>query len=402
MNNWNKLSIQQKSDLMRIYLENGISSLDTMKKHYNSFATGGHLYQDGGSDEPNFVGGATALKKNYDYALEHLAEKYPVTAEGPWHDYGIHNPSYSQRAHWNELYRMYNRVAQRPDYQYLNPTNILEYTPIVGDAIDVGNSIYDLQQGNTGLGLAGLGMLVLPNFIEKPLKKLGKNIGTIVKNVFTDYNDLYEDVQNSFIKQYNKYPAMFNNSPAKNPTPKVSVNPIGYYWNGPMNRSLNYKKWELDNYKKIPMYSIDNMNTVYIRPTTLTYPNDYYNGLAIHELTHTLQDLYSKKGALGTRIGDMEIVANPLNPAYNNGLSEFEKLASKWKRSPYEFQSEVNRFKHGFGIPLNKSYNDLSDLEQYYLKNMVNERFNLPQYALDLNFKTLSDGLYFNKGGELK
>lgn len=142
-----------------------------------------HTMQHGGyTNYPNFVGGATALKKNYDYELEHLAEKYPVTAEGPWYDYGINNPSASQKAHWNELSRMYNRVAQRPDYQYLNPTNILEYAPIVGDAIDAGRSLYDLQQGNIGLGLAGLGMLALPNFIEKPLKSVGKRIKGLLKN----------------------------------------------------------------------------------------------------------------------------------------------------------------------------------------------------------------------------
>jgi len=179
MDRWSQLSMSEKSDLMSLYIKNGISSLEEIKKHYNSYAEGGTVDDP---DESNFVGGATALKKNYDYALEHLAEKYPVTAEGPWHDYGIHNPSYSQRAHWNELSRMYNRVAQRPDYQYLNPTNILEYTPIVGDAIDAGNSIYNLQQGNTGLGLAGLGMLALPNIIEKPLKAGVKGVRKLFKN----------------------------------------------------------------------------------------------------------------------------------------------------------------------------------------------------------------------------
>ena len=169
---WNDLNMTQRNELIKLYLNNGISSLDKMKEHYNSYATGGSL--DEPPNEPIYVGGATAIKKNYDYALEHLADKYSITAEGPWHDYGIHNPSYSQRTNWKALSRMYNRVAQRPDYQYLNPTNILEYTPIVGDAIDTGNSIYNLQQGETGLGLVGLGTLILPNVIEKPLKTINK------------------------------------------------------------------------------------------------------------------------------------------------------------------------------------------------------------------------------------
>jgi len=149
----------------------------------NTFATGGHLYQDGGPNNPNFVGGATTLKKDYNYELEHLADKYAATESGPWHDYEIHNPSYSQRAHWNELSKMYNRVSERPNYQRLNPINIAEYTPIVGDAIDAGYSLYDLQQGNTGLGLAGLGTLILPNAIEKPLKTINKAAINLLDNI---------------------------------------------------------------------------------------------------------------------------------------------------------------------------------------------------------------------------
>ena len=39
--NWSDLSMSQRSELMQIYLKNGITSLDEMKKHYNSFAEGG-------------------------------------------------------------------------------------------------------------------------------------------------------------------------------------------------------------------------------------------------------------------------------------------------------------------------------------------------------------------------
>lgn len=39
--NWSDLSMSQRSDLMQIYLKNGITSLHDMKKHYNSFAEGG-------------------------------------------------------------------------------------------------------------------------------------------------------------------------------------------------------------------------------------------------------------------------------------------------------------------------------------------------------------------------
>lgn len=129
-----------------------------------------YLDNGGHPDDPIFVGGATKLKKNYDYNLEHFADKYAITAPGPWHDYGIHNPSVSQKNHWNELVKMKSNVANRPNYEILNPMHIAELAPIVGDAIDIGYSINDIQNGNIGIGIAGLGLAALPNVIERPLK----------------------------------------------------------------------------------------------------------------------------------------------------------------------------------------------------------------------------------------
>lgn len=54
MDRWSQLSMSEKSDLMSLYIRNGISSLEEIKKHYNSFADGGHLYQDGGPDDDKY------------------------------------------------------------------------------------------------------------------------------------------------------------------------------------------------------------------------------------------------------------------------------------------------------------------------------------------------------------
>lgn len=40
---WEDLSIKEKSDLMRLYISNGIMDLDTIKEHYNAFQDGGKL-----------------------------------------------------------------------------------------------------------------------------------------------------------------------------------------------------------------------------------------------------------------------------------------------------------------------------------------------------------------------
>ena len=40
---WNNLSMSERSELMKLYLKNGITSLSAMKENYNSYATGGAL-----------------------------------------------------------------------------------------------------------------------------------------------------------------------------------------------------------------------------------------------------------------------------------------------------------------------------------------------------------------------
>jgi hypothetical protein len=50
MNRWDELSLREKSQLLGIYASKGYNDLASIISHYNSFAAGGHLYQDGGDD----------------------------------------------------------------------------------------------------------------------------------------------------------------------------------------------------------------------------------------------------------------------------------------------------------------------------------------------------------------
>lgn len=84
------------------------------------------------------------------------------------------------KAHSRARVRLQSRVADRTDYKGLNPVNILEYTPVIGDALDAGNIINDTTNKNYLSAGIGAGMFLLPNIIEKPLKKL---IKPIVKDI---------------------------------------------------------------------------------------------------------------------------------------------------------------------------------------------------------------------------
>ena len=70
MNNkdrWSQLSMQQRADLIKLYVESGITNIGSMKKDYNSFDGGGPvepLYYDDTRIEPAVV---KAFKSNEDY-----------------------------------------------------------------------------------------------------------------------------------------------------------------------------------------------------------------------------------------------------------------------------------------------------------------------------------------------
>lgn len=40
MGNWNDLSIRERADLIRMYMDGGVLDLPSMRKHYNSLAEG--------------------------------------------------------------------------------------------------------------------------------------------------------------------------------------------------------------------------------------------------------------------------------------------------------------------------------------------------------------------------
>lgn len=42
---WNDLTMSQRSDLMKLYLKHDITSLDSMREHYNNFTTNGRIKQ---------------------------------------------------------------------------------------------------------------------------------------------------------------------------------------------------------------------------------------------------------------------------------------------------------------------------------------------------------------------
>lgn len=116
-NKWNELTMQQKADLMRLYVANGYTNLDSIRKHYNTFNDGGP------------------------------AETQPEEKSG-----------------WQKAKEVAYDVLE-----FVDPTGISSYATSEGD---LRQAIQSYKQGNTSLGnvlIEGVGALPL-------IGKLGKGV----------------------------------------------------------------------------------------------------------------------------------------------------------------------------------------------------------------------------------
>ena len=52
--------------------------------------------------------------------------------------------------------------------------DILGFVPYVGDVLDIADVGKDISKGNYGKAAIGLGLLAVPNVVEKPLKLIEK------------------------------------------------------------------------------------------------------------------------------------------------------------------------------------------------------------------------------------
>lgn len=77
-NKWDKLSMRQRADLIKLFVKNGVTSLDDMRQQYNSYDTGGFL--DGPDDPPDIVKlikrDVETVRNNPNIAVDNLKPTY--------------------------------------------------------------------------------------------------------------------------------------------------------------------------------------------------------------------------------------------------------------------------------------------------------------------------------------
>lgn len=160
--NWSDLSMSQRSDLMQIYLKNGITSLDEMKKHYNSFAEGGNI------DDPPYKRYYATPQYGFSPTTSQTNVYQPIVTDvqkdiahgkpiGTTTAKRIIQAKQSEEQpviKATELPRKtqeeINKIYQTQNIlQPINTgLNIAENFPIIGDAITVGRTAADIKNGS--------------------------------------------------------------------------------------------------------------------------------------------------------------------------------------------------------------------------------------------------------------
>lgn len=86
MGNWNDLSIRERADLIRMYMDGGVMSIPQMREHYNSFGNGGHkpsqsikdyIKKTEGFRSNWYLDGNGVPTVGYGFTGKYYKEKYP-------------------------------------------------------------------------------------------------------------------------------------------------------------------------------------------------------------------------------------------------------------------------------------------------------------------------------------
>ena len=141
MIDWGELSASEKAEFMRIAIKGGVNKLDDIRELYNSYRCGGNINKLRN-------GGEKKRRKMYNVVKERIQEQSNQHAQA-------------------------DKPLPLRGEEPLQPMgyNMMQYTPVVGDALQAGEAATAAAQGEYGKAALLGGLLLLPNAIDKPIKK---------------------------------------------------------------------------------------------------------------------------------------------------------------------------------------------------------------------------------------
>lgn len=199
ISSWDKLSLKDKADIMKMAVQKGMYNLDAIRNTYNEFAMGGD--KDGNTTPYTPYLNGTPMQA----AIRQLNEDYSKPENRALAYNATHPVSPSNGGFVMNSDGSFSKVNPDPAINTMAEpvTEVASFMPVIGDAMYAGE-VYDAaKQGNYGTAAALLGLAALPNALEKPVKKVLKYYKDVrnvqksqryLKNVEKEYNDAVEQI----------------------------------------------------------------------------------------------------------------------------------------------------------------------------------------------------------------
>lgn len=300
---------------------------------------------------------------------------------------------------------------------------ILSAVTPLGD-IESAKGIYnDATSGNYGSAALGLGLLALPNFIEKPLKavrRVGKDYVMIAKDAVGSpkrfiqarkegtYPLTYKERRSYLENVHEKGKTVASRVRANNEEDlkfRQTIDPEGghefkaleganskYTYNSKSYKNfadpektsgVNSREWNINSHINLKQ----NPNSKFLK-----HPNSAAFTTA-HELQHSYQN----------GLSDIRYMRELDSPAVtewheaSSALTPLKKNAGTWEGDPLELNSEVMAYRAIRNVP---RYNQMNDTQQKKISNFISGRFNISEEGAHNMLNELSK-LGYKNGGKL-
>lgn len=300
---------------------------------------------------------------------------------------------------------------------------ILSAVTPLGD-IESAKGIYnDATSGNYGSAALGLGLLALPNFIEKPLKavrRVGKDYVMIAKDAVGSpkrfiqarkegtYPLTYKERRSYLENVHEKGKTVASRVRANNEEDlkfRQTIDPEGghefkaleganskYTYNSKSYKNfadpektsgVNSREWNINSHINLKQ----NPNSKFLK-----HPNSAAFTTA-HELQHSYQN----------GLSDIRYMRELDSPAVtewheaSSALTPLKKNAGTWEGDPLELNSEVMAYRAMQNV---SRYNQMNDTQQRKISNFISGRFNISEEGAHNMLNELSK-LGYKNGGKL-
>ena len=370
---WSVLSMNGRADLIKMYIESGITDLKEIKKHYNSFGDGGNtesLYYDDTYIEPAVV---KAFKNQKEYN-RYLGEK-------------------GARAVREGTNKIADTIAKG-----------LRFTPVVGDVMDGVEAYEEAKTGNLTKAGVLAGLTLLPNAVEKPIKAVGKGLKNLrlYNRYVKDVKRFEEPVQFALKGMEENYDVLKSNFPEMNTIEEARRT---------MNTSVStrFKPLEVIKNKTLGDYTFDD-GEIWLNayaPIRLKqawkspkHSIKQLKQVAAHEGTHSALDnlnikLIEKSGNY-YRVIPGSAVDNKTKHLY----TKVGREGTAWQNLPEEFIAEMNAARYTLGEKPGSSIDSWSSDHANRSENYLSRRFSFePGETGELI--GIYEGFGFDNGGLL-